>query len=67
MGPSVSSSNPNALNACEDKLTLGEAGKGTGTIVVNPPPTYPVDTTRVFTANNKCTAHTYPANVVPEP
>jgi hypothetical protein len=65
MGPSVSSSAPNALNACEDNLTLGASLKGTGTIVVDPPSNYPVEPTVLFTAANVCTAVTYPANTVP--
>jgi hypothetical protein len=65
MGPSVSSSDPTALNSCEDKLTLGNTDMGTGTIVVDPPSNYPVDTTTLFTAANVCTAVTYPPNTVP--
>jgi len=65
MGPSVSSSDPGALNDCEDSLTLGAPRKGTGMIVVDPPPSYPVDTTTLFTAANVCTAVTYPPNTLP--
>jgi hypothetical protein len=65
MGPSVSSSNVNALNTCEDNLTLGNPRAGTGTIVVDPPSTLPVETTTLFTASNQCTAVTYPPNTVP--
>ncbi len=65
MGPSVSSSDPTALNNCEDNLTLGNTDMGTGTIVVDPPSNYPVDTTTLFTAANVCTAVSYPPNAVP--
>jgi hypothetical protein len=57
MGPSYGSDS-NALNDCEDALTLGDPGKGTGTIIANPAADLPVDTTPLFT-NDRCTAHTY--------
>jgi hypothetical protein len=57
MGPSFGSDDA-ALTSCEDKLTIGSANRGTGTIIVNPPPNLPVDTTPLF-QNNTCTAKTY--------
>jgi hypothetical protein len=57
MGPSFGSANT-PLMSCEDQLTLGDPYHGTGTIIVNPPPDLPVDTTPLF-SNDTCTAHTY--------
>jgi hypothetical protein len=57
MGPSFGSAN-GPLMSCEDKLTLGDTYKGTGTIIVNPPANLTVDENPLFT-NNRCTAHTY--------
>lgn len=57
MGPSYGSADA-PLTACEDRLTLGAAGAGTGTLVVDPPRDLPVDTTPLFTGDT-CTAHTY--------
>jgi hypothetical protein len=59
MGPNNTAQNANALNGCEDNLTLGDPYKGIGTVIVNPPHNLPVDTTPLF-ASGKCTAHTYP-------
>jgi hypothetical protein len=42
----------------EDKLTIGTADDGTGTIVVDPPSNLPVNTTPLF-SNDTCTAHQY--------
>jgi hypothetical protein len=57
MGPSYGSDNTSLMN-CEDKLTLGSAYHGSGTIIVNPPTTLTVDTHPLF-SNDTCTAHTY--------
>jgi hypothetical protein len=57
MGPSYGSATA-ALTNCEDNLTLGKTYAGTGTIILDPPPDLPVDTSPLFT-NDSCTAHTY--------
>jgi hypothetical protein len=57
MGPSYGS-NDAALTACEDKLTIGATGAGTGTIIIDPSPSLPVDMTPLF-GGDTCTAHQY--------
>ena len=58
MGPSFEQ-DKKPLTQCEDKLTVGTASHGTGTIIVNPASNLAVDTTPLY-LNGKCTTHTYP-------
>jgi hypothetical protein len=58
MGPSVSQDNPAMLNDCEDTLTRGDQGKGTGTIIVNPKNSYEVEMSPIF-KDGACTTHTF--------
>jgi hypothetical protein len=58
MGPSVSSADVKPLTDCEDTLTRGDEGAGTGTIIVNPDPGLEVDTHPIF-KDGACTDHLY--------
>jgi hypothetical protein len=58
MGSDMGTVANSALETCEDQLTLGDGTfQGTGTIIVNPAPDLPVDTSPLF--NGACTTHTY--------
>jgi hypothetical protein len=48
MGPSFLQS-ASTLNACEDNSTIGNPYRGTGTVIVNPPPNLPVNTKPLYT------------------
>jgi len=58
MGPSVSQADVAPLNACENALTRGDQGAGTGTIIINPAHDLEVDTNPIF-KDGACTTHTY--------
>jgi hypothetical protein len=58
MGPTVSQADPASLYDCENALTRGSDHAGTGTIIVNPDPTLPVDTHPIF-KDGACTDHLY--------
>ena len=55
-----SASDSTALGDCEDNSTPGSSVVA----VINPPSTFPVDTTKMF-QNNQCTIHLYDGNTVP--